>query len=1111
VWHKYIDSPAHQFDYACLTTQAWRKQMESVAVFSAEVGADGIIFDQLGTSGPRRCFAENHPHEKGSSVYHTDRAQMMMEILRAARLHNKDFVLLTEGLHDSLLPSVAAFHGWVKGTVPKQGLRYIEGGDAPPLDYPPFPGIFQYTFPELVCSVRVPAPAMPPMWANYAALFGLRLEIEVRYAADRRYVQSGIKPSEKDYGNVREKPLFEAMDAGSAQETATYMKSLVELQRKFEDVFVSGRYVDTEGFKLKGPKYLAARGFLGKSKFGVVVCNFGKESASPQIDVDSAVFSGAYEPLAGKVNGNSPLAPGAIRFYLYDNKLKTAALPPVEWLKTPSHSPLKLIENGELRFAIVGEFRNEDAVRGPEGQKLSPMSRNSVYLASRELVNAIKRLTGKSPLVCEPTDPRLAKIPYVIALGDTPQSRALGVSSKNLKPEGFEIRTFDRGVVIVGMDGFRNPEMYDKFNWRCSRITCNGTEWGAVDFSERVLGLRYFSVQDKDLWTFVPEKSDVTLLPAAWKDAPKYRFRGGRHEHKRTAISTDFFGGEAPNPITLAKAHPDKIETIFYRDENGKLWHDLKTYINNYFDITNPELADVIVGDFKDYFAKDGVGTYWGKTWAPSSRYIWFGQCDKHLKLQSERALRFPRENARNCDRESEVYGEFYRILGEKCLKEFPNHTLVLMAYSNYLLAPRRLEKLPENVHILACVGTPVNIRSKKYRDDVTGIYAGWNALMSKGRKCVPYTYDLGYQNSALIPQTIRGYFEGEFLKAVSEYTSQDLVYPCNYMHGRANYASSYLTYRCLWNPNFDVEAGLKDFFTKTCGDEAGQKLYSFYKILVDLWIERWIPEVETGLSCIPSPDYKRMYTKVYTEKDVLYLSDLLKEAEKALPNDIAFRKRFDNFAEPFKKLLLDILAYQHMKTPDIDVMRAETPVTLDGNPNEEAWNVAHSPKFKQAFVGADTKVVSPDCRLVWDKKGLYLGIKSPAPYKLGKGMWDGDSFELMIAGGNPLKPASLYQFVLCANGQYEDLFMPLDQPRSMDKSWTAEGAVYRCQTGKDGWTGELFLPWSIFREGSRYPGAVWKINLISNRHAGTLEYSSWSPTLNNNRNVNLYSRATFR
>ena len=791
--------------------------------------------------------------------------------------------------------------------------------------------------------------------------------------------------------------------------------------------------------------------------------------------------------------------------------LRTPALPPVDWLEAKTHSPLRLIENGEPRFAIAGAFREEDAVRGPEGQKLSPTSRNSVYLASREIVNAVRLLTGKSPPVFEADDPRLAKMPYVVALGDTPHSRALGIDSAALKPEGFEIRTFDRGVVIVGMDGFRRHGMYDKFNWRCSRITCNGTEWGAVDFAERVLGLRYFSVQDKNLWTYVPEAKDITLRPAAWRDAPKYRFRGSRSEHKRTAISTDFFGGEAPNPIVLAKAHPDKLEKIFYRDENGRLWQDSKTYLNNYFDVTNPELADIIVGDFKDYFARDGVGTYWGQTWAPSSRYIWFGQCDKHMKLRSERALALPRENARNCDVESEVYGEFYRVLGEKCLKEFPDHTLVLTAYSNYLLAPRRLERLPENVQILACVGTPVNVRSRKYRDDVVGIYAGWNALMAKGRRCVPYTYDLGYQKDALIPQTIRGFFEGEFLRAMAPYTADDLVYPCNYAHGRANYASAYLTYRCLWNPDFDVDAGIFDFFCKTCGAGAGVKLYAFYKKLVDLWVERWIPKVETGLTCIPSPDYKRMYTEVYAEKDVLTLAKLLEEAESALPPGEAFKKRFDSFAAPFRRLLPDILAYQHMKTPDIDVMRANGTIEVDGTPDEPAWNAAHPPRFRQAFAGGGVEVVSPDCRLLWDKKGLYLGIKSPAPYRLGKGMWDGDSFELVVAGGNPAKPASLYQFVVCANGQFEDYFMPLDQPRDLDRSWTAEGAVFKRCAGKDGWTAELFVPWTAFREGSRYPGAVWKMNLISNRREGVPEYSSWSPTLNNNRNVNLYARATFR
>ena len=317
VWHKYSDAPAHQFDYACLTTSAWLGEMTKVALFSVDVGADGILYDQLGTSGPRRCFAKNHPHAAGAAVYAADRAAMMESIRRAASARREGFVLLTEGLHDSLLPDVAAFHGWVKGTVPKQGLRYVEGGDFPSLDYPPFPGIFQYTFPELVCTVRVPAPAVPPLWANYAALFGLRLEMEVRYAADRRYVLTGEKPSEGDYGTVREKPVSEAMDGDSGHGFAAYMKALVSLQRRFSDVFLAGRYVDKEGFVCEGPECLAARGFSGESRFGVVVCNFGKEAASPAVRSEG-VFMGAHEPLAGRVDAGSPLAPGAARFYVYE-------------------------------------------------------------------------------------------------------------------------------------------------------------------------------------------------------------------------------------------------------------------------------------------------------------------------------------------------------------------------------------------------------------------------------------------------------------------------------------------------------------------------------------------------------------------------------------------------------------------------------------------------------------------------------------------------------------------------------------------------------------------------------------------------------------------------
>ena len=801
----------------------------------------------------------------------------------------------------------------------------------------------------------------------------------------------------------------------------------------------------------------------------------------------------------------------------FAQELKDPSLPPVEWLETRRHAPLKLVEKGELNFAIVGEFKAEAAVRGPEGQQLAAKGRDAVRRGANELVDAVKRAFGKEPLVCEPDDPRVSEFPYVIALGETVHSRALGVDPAKLPREGFEVRTFEKGVVIVGRDGFRVPGEYDVFNWRCGRLTCNGTEWGAVDFAERVFGVRYFSTKDKDLWTYVPDAKDVTLRPAAWRDWPRYKFRGSPHEHKRVAISTDFFGGEAPNPMVLAKAHPDKIETIFYRDSHGRLWHDPKTYVNNYFDVTNPELADILVDDFRDYFAKNGVGTYWGQTWAPSSRYIWFGQCDSGHHMDNERARKWVRESAVGCDTESEIYGEFYRILGEKCRVAFPDHTLVLMAYSNYLLAPRRQEKLPDNVHILACIGTPVYIRSAKYRADLAEVYGGWNRLMSKGRKCVAYTYDLGYQKDALIPQTIRGWYEGDFLRTMAPHISQDVVYPCNYGHGNSNYASSYLTYRCLWNPGYDVAAGLRDYFEKTCGKVSGGELYAFYRLLVSAWEERMVPTVTNGKSCIPSPNYKLMYSKVYTEDIVNRLIAHLDAAERALPSDAAFRKRFDNFAEPFRRVLPDILAYQRITVPNASAASAAGPIVVDGVPNEASWTAAKPPKFHRAFAGGGD-VVSPDCRLLWDDKGLYLSVDSPAPYKPGKGLWDGDSFEFMVAGGDPDRPANLYQFVLCANGQFEDLHMPLDQPRPIDSSWTAVGCEHKTVMSDKGWTGEIFVPWTALKDAAPKKGDVWRMNLISNRWEPKekataftpAEYSSWAATLNNNRTHDLYARVTF-
>ena len=316
-WHKYSDAPAHHFDYACLSMPCWHEAMRRVARLSAELGADGLLYDQLGTTAPRRCFATGHRHAPGDWVYAADRVELMEDVLKEARQVKDDFLILTEGLHDSLLSSVAAYHGWAKGTFPVQGISFL-GANPPELDYPPYPFIFQYAFPELVCTVRIPTPLEPRAWANYAVLTGLRHELEIRYAPDRLYARDGRRPDLADYGTIREKPAIGEMCREDAAGSVRYLKALTALQRRFADVFYGGRFTDDEGFSCEAPAGIVAKSFTGARRRVVVVCNFTSRAATVRIRSGDRLI-GAYEPEREEpVPPGEKLAPDALRLYVFD-------------------------------------------------------------------------------------------------------------------------------------------------------------------------------------------------------------------------------------------------------------------------------------------------------------------------------------------------------------------------------------------------------------------------------------------------------------------------------------------------------------------------------------------------------------------------------------------------------------------------------------------------------------------------------------------------------------------------------------------------------------------------------------------------------------------------
>jgi hypothetical protein len=314
-WQKYRNFPAQHFDIGCHVTKGWNERMLALALQAHALGADGILFDQLGVVGPKPCFAANHGHPAPAMVYTGDRRAMLRRIADHMRKIDPNFIIMTEGLHDSLLDSISLFHGCVQGVfTPTQAeiLSRIQN-TAPSAA---FPEMFRFTFPEVMTTVRHPTPMMDRVMANYACAYGLRFEIESRYAPDVRYLKEGAVPSREDYREVLGPPNVAMMRATPPAEAARYQKQVTEFMRANAGLFWRGRFVDDEGFTLNG-RNLLARGYAQGDRLGVVVWNPADTPATFSLAVPGARLIGASEPERETVEPFGPLPAQSIRLLVW--------------------------------------------------------------------------------------------------------------------------------------------------------------------------------------------------------------------------------------------------------------------------------------------------------------------------------------------------------------------------------------------------------------------------------------------------------------------------------------------------------------------------------------------------------------------------------------------------------------------------------------------------------------------------------------------------------------------------------------------------------------------------------------------------------------------------
>ena len=314
-YHKYSYLPRYDFAVACLWTKPWRERMGSFAHQAASFGADGILYDQLGVLAPRPCWGEGHGHDGPAFSHETERPRFLRSIADEMRTGNPDFAVLTEGLHDTLLDSIALFHSTHYGSFAPEAAdaaKRVKGKTDGA-----FPEFFRYLFPELVATTRNPTPMATRSYVNYAATFGLRNEIELRYAPDRAWALDAKVPTVESYGSVTGKPNLEWMRSHDPRAAAAYLKAVCLLQREHSKYLLEGRFADDEGFSAPMGDVIAKRFVAADGTSAVVVWNPGDRQVPVRIDGLGAVKA-AFEPEAGKVAPETALAANSLRLYAYD-------------------------------------------------------------------------------------------------------------------------------------------------------------------------------------------------------------------------------------------------------------------------------------------------------------------------------------------------------------------------------------------------------------------------------------------------------------------------------------------------------------------------------------------------------------------------------------------------------------------------------------------------------------------------------------------------------------------------------------------------------------------------------------------------------------------------
>ncbi len=491
---------------------------------------------------------------------------------------------------------------------------------------------------------------------------------------------------------------------------------------------------------------------------------------------------------------------------------------------------------------------------------------DSVNLAAAEIQRVVRLSTGAEiPIKTEPGVP-------MICLGENAEAARAGVSAASLPEDGFRIATRGGNLYIVGKD---LPG--DKPVW--TGWTSRGTLFGAYDFLERVVGVRWLLPGE---WgEDVPRHSALTVPAMDLTETPDFPLRSLVDIQERRPPADK--GPSQPRAWLLRQKVPPISDGR--KVQHGHAWD---AYVPAETLKAHPEYL-AVSGDKNKYCTSNEELT---QTFAqgviqwldehPTAKSAAISPADGGGFCQCPKCKALVTTDPHGRPSNTLLLLDFHNRIARSVAQKHPDRILGCYVYYNYMYPPEKPVKIEPNLYL---VWAPLNyygwgLQKPVYRDEFRRVLSGWTALTKHFVYHNYSTWMRSFNGAPLPPAFDILTLELPALKKAGVF-GVEMVGLGAWGYGAPN---NYLLAKQMWDADVDVRALYREWLQRAYGPgwPAMDRLYRMVEARMKERKEKESPVYRGEMYEVNYDLIEKVHLPIFAEMERLYREALAKAETEA-------------------------------------------------------------------------------------------------------------------------------------------------------------------------------------------------------------------------------------